>query len=227
MRPCCGARSLAVKLLIYSPAGSIAAAATTSIPESRAGGKNWDYRFAWVRDLAHTVRALICFGLREETHAAVSWLLTTIRELGPSCTSSTRSTAQCPRVFHTRMSRVGVISAPSSWETARRGSCSSACTGISSMWCTPKWTMATCSTPRQAVCSPRSPIVPATTRNGRIPAVGARGATALHLVETRMLASPRLRGASRGARPPPAGPQPPCTHQRGDHHRRAAGRVGR
>ncbi|QNE45571.1 glycoside hydrolase family 15 protein [Glaciihabitans sp. INWT7] len=75
--------ALALKLLIHSPNGSIAAAATTSIPESRDGGKNWDYRFAWVRDLAYTVRALIRFGLREETHAAVSWLLTTIREQGP------------------------------------------------------------------------------------------------------------------------------------------------
>lgn len=75
--------ALALKLLIHSPTGSIAAAATTSIPESRDGGKNWDYRFAWVRDLAYTVRALIRFGLREETHAAVSWLLTTIRDQGP------------------------------------------------------------------------------------------------------------------------------------------------
>lgn len=75
--------ALALKLLIHSPHGSIAAAATTSLPESRDGGKNWDYRFAWVRDLAYTVRALIRVGLREETHAAVSWLLTTIREHGP------------------------------------------------------------------------------------------------------------------------------------------------
>lgn len=75
--------ALALKLLIHSPTGSIAAAATTSIAESWKGGKNWDYRFAWVRDLAYTVRALIRFGLREETHAAVSWLLTTIRLNGP------------------------------------------------------------------------------------------------------------------------------------------------
>lgn len=34
--------ALALKLLIYSPTGSIAVDATTSIPESRAGGKNWD-----------------------------------------------------------------------------------------------------------------------------------------------------------------------------------------
>lgn len=75
--------ALALKLLIFSPTGAIAAAATTSLPESRAGGKNWDYRFAWVRDLAYTATALVRFGLREETQAALSWMLQTIREHGP------------------------------------------------------------------------------------------------------------------------------------------------
>jgi GH15 family glucan-1,4-alpha-glucosidase len=75
--------ALALKLLIFSPTGAIAAAATTSLPESLAGGKNWDYRYAWVRDLAYTVTALTRFGLREETHGSVSWLLRTIRDNGP------------------------------------------------------------------------------------------------------------------------------------------------
>ena len=75
--------ALALKLLIFSPTGSIAAAATTSLPESDSEPKNWDYRFAWVRDVAYTIRALIRFGLREETHAAVSWLVDTIKENGP------------------------------------------------------------------------------------------------------------------------------------------------
>ncbi|ROQ38248.1 GH15 family glucan-1,4-alpha-glucosidase [Frondihabitans sp. PhB188] len=74
--------TLALKLLIYSPTGAIAAAATAAVPENFTGLKNWDYRFAWVRDLAYTVQALLNFGLREEPHAAVSWILSCLKEHG-------------------------------------------------------------------------------------------------------------------------------------------------
>ncbi|UHJ66587.1 glycoside hydrolase family 15 protein [Melaminivora jejuensis] len=53
------------------------------MPESWRGGKNWDYRFGWIRDAAFTVEALIRFGLREEPHAAVAWLLRAIQRHGP------------------------------------------------------------------------------------------------------------------------------------------------
>ncbi|MGW0161315.1 glycoside hydrolase family 15 protein [Mycobacterium sp. NPDC003323] len=75
---------LMLKLLIFNPTGSIAAAATTSLPESLAGGKNWDYRYGWIRDAAYTMSALRRFGIREETHAAVSWLVRTARRHGPT-----------------------------------------------------------------------------------------------------------------------------------------------
>lgn len=70
---------LILKQLIFSPTGAVAAAATTSLPERLSGGKNWDYRYAWVRDTAYTLDALRRLGIREETHAAISWLLRTVR----------------------------------------------------------------------------------------------------------------------------------------------------
>jgi GH15 family glucan-1,4-alpha-glucosidase len=74
--------AMILKLLLHGPSGSIAAAATTSLPEGR-GGKTWDYRFAWIRDAAYTLKALFRFGIREETQAAVSWLLHAILRHGP------------------------------------------------------------------------------------------------------------------------------------------------
>lgn len=71
--------ALTLKLLIMGKSGSVAAAGTTSLPENLEGGKNWDYRYAWVRDTAYSLTALFRFGLREEIHAAMSWLLRTIR----------------------------------------------------------------------------------------------------------------------------------------------------
>jgi GH15 family glucan-1,4-alpha-glucosidase len=74
--------AMILKLLVHGPSGSIAAAATTSLPEGP-DGKTWDYRFAWIRDAAYTLKALFRFGIREETQAAVSWLLHAILRHGP------------------------------------------------------------------------------------------------------------------------------------------------
>jgi GH15 family glucan-1,4-alpha-glucosidase len=75
--------ALALKALLFEPGGAIAAAATTSLPEAVGGTKNWDYRFAWVRDSSFTVDAFIELALHEEVHAAVSWLLAAVRRSAP------------------------------------------------------------------------------------------------------------------------------------------------
>ena len=74
--------ALALKTLLAEYSGAIAAAATTSLPERIGGPKNWDYRYAWVRDSSFTLDALINLGLHEEVHGAVSWLLGAIRDNG-------------------------------------------------------------------------------------------------------------------------------------------------
>lgn len=74
--------ALALKTLITEETGAIAAAATTSLPERVGGDKNWDYRFAWVRDSSFVLDALITLGLHEEVHGAMSWLLSAIRKNG-------------------------------------------------------------------------------------------------------------------------------------------------
>ena len=66
--------ALALKLLLFSPSGAIAAAATTSLPERIGGSKNWDYRYAWIRDAAFTMDAFLNLGLTQECKAAFTWL---------------------------------------------------------------------------------------------------------------------------------------------------------
>jgi GH15 family glucan-1,4-alpha-glucosidase len=75
--------ALVLRLLTYVPTGAIAAAATTSLPERIGGDRNYDYRYAWVRDTAFTLDALINLDLLVQVHASFSWLLEAVGETHP------------------------------------------------------------------------------------------------------------------------------------------------
>ncbi len=72
--------ALALKLLTNKSTGGVVAAATTSLPESIGGSRNWDYRFVWVRDAAFTIYALLKTGHHDEADAFADWLLARVDE---------------------------------------------------------------------------------------------------------------------------------------------------
>lgn len=67
--------ALALKLHCFEDTGAIVAAMTTSIPESPASGRNWDYRYCWLRDAYYSLGAFRILGHFEELESFIHYLM--------------------------------------------------------------------------------------------------------------------------------------------------------
>ncbi|BDZ50962.1 glycoside hydrolase family 15 [Frondihabitans sucicola] len=69
---------LLLRALTHEDTNGIVAAATTSLPEQFGGGRNWDYRYVWLRDASMTLQSLILHGFADEATGWRDWLLRAI-----------------------------------------------------------------------------------------------------------------------------------------------------
>jgi len=72
--------AISLKLCSYEATGAIVAAVTTSIPEAPHSGRNWDYRFCWVRDAFFTVRALNSLAAVSTLENYFQWLMNVVAD---------------------------------------------------------------------------------------------------------------------------------------------------
>jgi GH15 family glucan-1,4-alpha-glucosidase len=72
--------ALVLKGLTYTPTGAILAAATTSLPETPGGERNWDYRFSWIRDSTFSLWALHTLGFDQEARDFMRFIVDVCRD---------------------------------------------------------------------------------------------------------------------------------------------------
>jgi GH15 family glucan-1,4-alpha-glucosidase len=72
--------AITLKLCSFEETGGIVAAHTTSIPEAAGSGRNWDYRYCWLRDAYFVTQALNKLGATETMEAYLNYIMTIVAD---------------------------------------------------------------------------------------------------------------------------------------------------
>lgn len=75
--------ALVLDLMVDSATGAIVAAPTLGLPEHLGADRNYDYRYAWLRDTNLTLEAMLRLGLDEQVHASLRWTFEAIGHAHP------------------------------------------------------------------------------------------------------------------------------------------------
>ena len=67
--------AITLKLTTFEETGGIVAALTTSLPEAPHSGRNWDYRYCWLRDAYFVVKALNAIGATRSMEQYIAYIL--------------------------------------------------------------------------------------------------------------------------------------------------------
>ena len=74
--------AITLKLCTFEDTGAVVAALTTSIPEAPDSGRNWDYRFCWLRDSYFVVQALNRLGATVTMERYLAYIMNIAAEAG-------------------------------------------------------------------------------------------------------------------------------------------------
>jgi len=74
--------AITLKLCTFEDTGAVVAALTTSLPEAAGSGRNWDYRFCWLRDSYFVVQALNQLGATTTMERYISYIMNIVADAG-------------------------------------------------------------------------------------------------------------------------------------------------